>query len=118
MKVKCIAIDDEPLALRQIKSYIDKAGELELVAACRSAKEAQKVIAETKVDLIFVDINMPDMNGLDFVRSLDTAHYIVFTTAYPEFAIDGFKLNALDYLLKPFTFEEFMKATQIGRAHV
>ena len=112
MIVKCIAIDDEPLALRQIKSYIDKAEQLELVAACRSAKEAQKVIAETKVDLIFVDINMPDMNGLDFVRSLDTAHHIVFTTAYPEFAIDGFKLNAIDYLLKPFTFEEFMKATQ------
>lgn len=112
MIVKCIAIDDEPLALRQIKSYIDKAEQLELVAACRSAKEAQKVIAETKVDLIFVDINMPDMNGIDFVRSLDTTHYIVFTTAHPEFAIDGFKLNALDYLLKPFTFEEFMKATQ------
>ena len=112
MIVKCIAIDDEPLALRQIKSYIDKSEQLELVAACRSAKEAQKIIAETKVDLIFVDINMPDMNGLDFVRSLDTTHYIVFTTAHPEFAIDGFKLNALDYLLKPFTFEEFMKASQ------
>ena len=112
MIVKCIAIDDEPLALRQIKSYIDKAEQLELVAACRSAKEAQRIIAETKVDLIFVDINMPDMNGIDFVRSLDTTHYIVFTTAHPEFAIDGFKLNALDYLLKPFTFEEFMKASQ------
>lgn len=112
MVVKCIAIDDEPLALRQIKSYIDKAKQLELVAACRSAKEAQKIVAETKVDLIFVDINMPDMNGLEFVRSLDTAHYIVFTTAHPEFAIDGFKLNAIDYLLKPFTFEEFLKAAQ------
>ena len=112
MIVKCIAIDDEPLALRQIKSYIDKAEQLELVAACRSAEEASRVIAETKVDLIFVDINMPDMNGLDFVRSLTTAHHIVFTTAHPEFAIDGFKLNAIDYLLKPFTFEEFMKASQ------
>ena len=111
MIVKCIAIDDEPLALRQIKSYIDRAEQLELVAACRSALEAQQILSQTKVDLIFVDINMPDMNGLDFVRSLDSAHYIVFTTAHPEFAIDGFKLNALDYLLKPFTFEEFMKAT-------
>lgn len=111
MIVKCIAIDDEPLALRQIKSYIDRAEQLELVAACRSALEAQQILSQTKVDLIFVDINMPDMNGLDFVRSLDTAHHIVFTTAHPEFAIDGFKLNALDYLLKPFTFEEFMKAT-------
>ena len=110
--VRCIAIDDEPLALRQIKSYIDRAEQLELVAVCRSAREAQKVLEQNKVDLIFVDINMPDMNGLEFVRSLTSTHYIVFTTAHPEFAIEGFKLNAIDYLLKPFTFEEFMKAAQ------
>ena len=110
--VRCIAIDDEPLALRQIKSYIDRAEQLELVAVCRSAKEAQKVLEQNSVDLIFVDINMPDMNGLELVRSLTSTHYIVFTTAHPEFAIEGFKLNAIDYLLKPFTFEEFMKASQ------
>lgn len=110
--VRCIAIDDEPLALRQIKSYIDRAEQLELVAACRSAKEALKVLEQNRVDLIFVDINMPDMNGLELVRSLTSTHYIVFTTAHPEFAIEGFKLNAIDYLLKPFTFEEFMKAAQ------
>ena len=110
--VRCIAIDDEPLALRQIKSYIDRAEQLELVAVCRSAREGQKVLEQNKVDLIFVDINMPDMNGLEFVRSLTSTHYIVFTTAHPEFAIEGFKLNAIDYLLKPFTFEEFMKAAQ------
>ena len=110
--VRCIAIDDEPLALRQIKSYIDRAEQLELVAVCRSAKEAQKVLEQNSVDLIFVDINMPDMNGLELVRSLTSTHYIVFTTAHPEFAIEGFKLNAIDYLLKPFTFEEFLKAAQ------
>ena len=110
--VRCIAIDDEPLALRQIKSYIVRAEQLELVAVCRSAKEAQKVLEQNSVDLIFVDINMPDMNGLELVRSLTSTHYIVFTTAHPEFAIEGFKLNAIDYLLKPFTFEEFMKASQ------
>ena len=110
--VRCIAIDDEPLALRQIKSYIDRAEQLELVAVCRSAKEAQKVLEQNSVDLIFVDINMPDMDGLELVRSLTSTHYIVFTTAHPEFAIEGFKLNAIDYLLKPFTFEEFMKASQ------
>lgn len=110
--VRCIAIDDEPLALRQIKSYIDRAEQLELVAVCRSAKEAQKVLEQNSVDLIFVDINMPDMDGLELVRSLTSPHYIVFTTAHPEFAIEGFKLNAIDYLLKPFTFEEFMKASQ------
>lgn len=110
--VRCIAIDDEPMALRQIKSYIERTEQLELVAACRSAAEAQEVMNTTNVDMLFVDINMPDMNGVDFVRSLDTTHYIVFTTAHPEFAIEGFKLNAIDYLLKPFSYEEFMKASQ------
>ena len=97
--VRCIAIDDEPLALRQIKSYIEATEQLELVATCRSAAEAQSVVAAEKIDLIFVDINMPDLNGLDFVRSLTENYYIIFTTAYPEFAIDGFKLNAIDYVL-------------------
>ena len=110
--VRCIAIDDEPLALRQIKSYIERTETLELVATCRNAYEAQQVLEQQSVDLIFVDINMPDMNGLDFVRSLTTTHYIVFTTAHAEFALEGFKLNAIDYLLKPFSYEEFTKASQ------
>jgi two-component system LytT family response regulator len=110
--VRCIAIDDEPLALRQVKSYIERCEQLELVATCRSALEAQTVIEREKVDLIYVDINMPDLNGLDFVRSLDGSHYIIFTTAYPEHALEGFKLSAVDYLLKPFSYDEFMKASQ------
>ena len=110
--VRCIAIDDEPLALRQIKSYIERTGSLELVATCRNAFEAQDILATEAIDLIFVDINMPDMSGLDFVRSLTSSHYIVFTTAHAEFALEGFKLNAIDYLLKPFDYNEFMKATQ------
>jgi two-component system LytT family response regulator len=110
--VKCIAIDDEPLALRQITSYIDRTDQLELVAACRSAEEALKVVENEHVDLIFVDINMPDMNGLEFVRRLASNYFIVFTTAHSEFALEGFKLNAIDYLLKPFSYEEFMKASQ------
>ena len=110
--VRCIAIDDEPMALRQIKSYIERTEQLELVAVCRSAMEAQEVLKTATADLLFVDINMPDMNGLEFVRSIDSGHYIVFTTAHPEFALEGFKLNAIDYLLKPFSYEEFMKATQ------
>jgi two-component system LytT family response regulator len=99
------------MALRQIKSYIERTEQLELVAVCRSAREAQEVLKTTNVDLLYVDINMPDMNGLDFVRSTDGMHYIVFTTAHPEFAIEGFKLNAIDYLLKPFSYDDFMKAT-------
>ncbi len=110
--VRCIAIDDEPLALRQIKSYIDRVEQLELVATCRSAHDAKRILDSEKIDLIFVDINMPDLNGLDFVRSLTETYYIIFTTAHSEFALDGFKLNAIDYLLKPFTRDEFAKATQ------
>ncbi|MBR4964317.1 MAG: response regulator transcription factor [Alistipes sp.] len=110
--VRCIAIDDEPLALRQIKSYIDRTENMELVATCRSAHEARNILDNENIDLIFVDINMPDMNGLDFVRSLTTTHYIVFTTAHAQFALEGFKLNAIDYLLKPFTYDEFTKASQ------
>lgn len=109
--VRCIAIDDEPLALRQIQSYIERSEQLELVATFRSAVEAQKFLETNKVDLIYVDINMPDLNGLDFVRSLDGSHYIIFTTAHPEHALEGFKLNAVDYLLKPFSYDEFSKAT-------
>lgn len=110
--VRCIAIDDEPMALRQITSFIERTADLELVAACRSAIEAQTIMATKEIELIYVDINMPDLNGIDFVRSLPGNHYIIFTTAYAEFALEGFKLNAIDYLLKPFTYEEFLKATQ------
>lgn len=110
--VRCIAIDDEPMALRQLKSYIERTEQLELVGAFRSATEAQEALKDMAVDLIFVDINMPDVNGLDFVRGLTNTYYIVFTTAHPEFALEGFKLNAIDYLLKPFSYEEFMKASQ------
>ncbi|MBQ5738568.1 MAG: response regulator transcription factor [Alistipes sp.] len=110
--VRCIAIDDEPLALRQIKSYIERTEQLQLVGLCRSALEAQQMLEREEVDLIFVDINMPDMNGLEFVRSLTLSYFIVFTTAHSEFALEGFKLNALDYLMKPFSYEEFMKASQ------
>ena len=110
--VRCIAIDDEPMALRQIKSYIERTEQLELVAVCRSGMEAQEVLKTATADLLFVDIIMPDMNGLEFVRSIDSGHYIVFTTAHPEFALEGFKLNAIDYQLNPFSYEEFMKATQ------
>ena len=82
------------------------------MATCRSAIEAQQILEEQKIDLIFVDINMPDLNGIDFVRSLAGNYYVIFTTAYSEFALEGFKLNAIDYLLKPFTYDEFTKAIQ------
>ena len=108
--LKCIAIDDEPLALRQISAYIAKIPYLELAATFNNAIEAQQRLASERVDLIFVDINMPDLNGVDFVRALTNRPMVVFTTAYSEYAIDGFKLDAVDYLLKPFSFADFSRS--------
>lgn len=109
--LKCIAIDDEPLALRQITGYISKIPYLELVATCNNAIKAQQLLTQQAVDLIFVDINMPDLSGVDFVRTLINKPMVIFTTAYSEYAIEGFKLDAVDYLLKPFSFADFSRAT-------
>ena len=106
--IKCIAIDDEPLALKKLVTYIKKIPFLELVAQCRSAIEAQQVIENQPVEAIFLDINMPDLNGLDFSKG----PVMVFTTAYSEYAIEGYKANAVGYLLKPYGFDEFEAAAQ------
>lgn len=105
-----MAIDDEPLALRQLASYIKKVPYLELTAACNNALEAQQLLTSQQIDLLFVDINMPDLNGLDLIRSLIKRPMIIFTTAYSEYAIEGFRLDAVDYLLKPFSFADFSRA--------
>ncbi len=108
--IRCLAIDDEPLAIRQITGYIAKIPFLELVRTFTNAVEAQHYMLTESVDLIFVDINMPDLSGVDFVRSLATPPMVIFTTAYTEYAIEGFKLDAIDYLLKPFSFAEFSRS--------
>ena len=108
--IKCIAIDDEPLAVKKIAGYIGKIPFLQLVAECRSASEAMSVLSENDVQLLFIDINMPDINGMDFVKSLANPPYIVFTTAYSEYAVEGFQVEAVDYLLKPISFGNFLKA--------
>jgi two-component system LytT family response regulator len=110
MKISCIAIDDEPLAVKKIAGYIQKVPFLELVAECRSASEAMSVPGLKDIQLMFVDINMPDVNGMEFVKSLTNKPYIVFTTAYSEYAVDGFQVEAIDYLIKPVTFSNFLKA--------
>ena len=110
MIIKCIAIDDEPLAVKKIASYIQKIPFLELVAECRSAFEAMEIINNQPIQLLFIDINMPDLSGLDFVKSLTNKPFIVFTTAYSEYAVQGFQVEAVDYLLKPITFSYFLKA--------
>ena len=108
--ISCIAIDDEPLALRKLGDYIKKTPFLELESSCTSALEAMRVLSEKEIDLIFIDINMPDLNGMDFVKSLARKPMIIFTTAYPEFALEGFKVDATDYLLKPYNYQDFLHA--------
>lgn len=110
--IRCLAIDDEPLALKQLASYISRVPYFELVATCSSAIVAREVLEKEKVDALFVDINMPDLNGLDFVRSLESKPITVFTTAYSEYAVDGYKVNAVDYLLKPFGMSEFKASAE------
>jgi DNA-binding LytR/AlgR family response regulator len=110
MTIKCLAIDDEPFALKQIGAYITKTPFLELVALNNSALDALEYIYSNRIDLIFVDINMPDLNGVDFVKALKEKPHIIFTTAYSEYAIEGFKVNAIDYLLKPIGYKDFLKA--------
>ena len=108
--IRCLAIDDEPLALQQLVAYIRKVPFLELAAQCQSAVEARSYLEHDTVDVLFCDINMPDLNGMDFVKSLAVPPLIVFTTAYSEYAVEGFKVNAVDYLLKPFGLQDFQRA--------
>ncbi|MBR5087631.1 MAG: response regulator transcription factor [Muribaculaceae bacterium] len=110
--IRCVIIDDEPLALQQMEGYIKKVPYLELVASCQSAVDAKEIIENERVDAMFCDINLPELNGLDFVKSLDNPPMVVFTTAYSEYAVEGFQLNAIDYLLKPFGFEDMKRAAE------
>lgn len=108
--IRVLAIDDEPLALRQLATYIKKVEFLELAGECQSAPEAKEIMDREPIDALFIDINMPDVNGMDFVKSLDVPPLVVFTTAYSDYAVDGYKVNAIDYLLKPFSMADFRRA--------
>jgi len=108
--IRCIAIDDEPLALSQIASYIRKTPFLELAGLCESAADAIVLLENTLVDLMFVDINMPDLTGMEFVKTLQNPPKIVFVTAYGEYALEGFRVDAIDYLLKPIGYSDFLKS--------
>lgn len=111
MAIKCIVIDDERLARQYIKNYISKIPELELLGDFNSPLKALDLIKTGEVDLMFIDIQMPDITGIEFVRSLENPPKVIFTTAYQEYALEGFELSAIDYLLKPFSFERFFQAT-------
>ena len=110
--IRTIAIDDEPLALQLVKGYISKTPFLELAASFDNPLDAMEFLQENEVDLIFLDIQMPDLTGTEFTRVLGGSHKIVFTTAYEKYALEGFRLEAVDYLLKPFNYEEFLKAAR------
>ena len=107
---KCLILEDEPLAQNILKKYIEEHPSLELAAVCGHALEAQQLLARIQVQVIFLDINLPGVSGISFLKSLPHPPSIVFTTAYAEFAVEGFELDAVDYLVKPFSFERFLKA--------
>ena len=110
MKIKCIIVDDEHLAIKLLEDYISKMPQLELVAKCSGAPEAMSIIQNQTIDLMFLDVQMPDLTGIDFLKSLNKKPVVIFTTAYPEYALDGYALDVIDYLLKPISFERFVMA--------
>jgi DNA-binding LytR/AlgR family response regulator len=110
MNIRCIIVDDEPLAREGMERLVKDAGVFDLVAVCSNAMEANKILSQEKIDLMFLDIQMPGMRGIDFLKTLQTKPLVIITTAYPNFALEGFELNVLDYLVKPITAERFLKA--------
>jgi DNA-binding LytR/AlgR family response regulator len=110
MKIKCLVVDDEPLARDLLEGYIHKTPFLELVGKCRSAIEAMQALDEKEVDLLFLDIQMPELSGMEWSQTLSKEVKVIFTTAFEQYALEGYKVNALDYLLKPFNYPEFLKA--------
>lgn len=110
MTLKCLIVDDEPLAINVIRKHLEQFEGFELVGACQNAVEAFSIMTENQIDLIFLDINMPKLNGIDFLKSLENAPAIIVTTAYREYAVESFELDVVDYLVKPIAFPRFMKA--------
>jgi DNA-binding LytR/AlgR family response regulator len=110
MNVKCLIVDDEELALDVLEAYIERIDYLHLVGRCKSAMEALTVLNSQSVDLLFLDIQMPGLTGIQFLRSLSNPPAVIFTTAYSEYALQGFELEALDYLIKPISFERFINS--------
>jgi DNA-binding LytR/AlgR family response regulator len=110
MKTRCLIVDDEPLARELIRAHVEKLENFEIVDQCGDAMKALNVLREKQVDLIFMDIQMPQITGIDFLKTLKHPPKVIITTAYREYALEGFELDVVDYLLKPITFERFLKS--------
>jgi len=108
--IKTLIVDDEPLAVEILETYVNQIPQLELIGKCYNALDANKILNQQTIDLLLVDVQMPQMNGIELIKSLLNPPKFIFTTAYPEFAVEGFELNAVDYLLKPIDFNRFLKA--------
>lgn len=118
MKINCIIVDDEALARKGLEKYVKEIGFLELVGVCKNAMQANSLLNSEKVDLIFLDIEMPMLNGIDFLKALKQTPKIIFTTAYSEYALDSFEFDVLDYLVKPISFERFLQAANKAHRHI
>ncbi len=118
MKIRCAVVDDEFLARKYLMDYIQKVPTLELIGDFNSPLKASEVLRQKEVDLLFMDIQMPEMNGLEFLRTLNHKPQVILTTAYSEYALEGYELDVLDYLLKPFSFQRFLQAVHKAERHV
>ncbi len=116
--INTIIVDDEPLAQEILETYLQDYEDFELIGSCKNAMEANKLLKENKVDVMFLDIQMPQLNGIDFLKILENPPLVVFTTAFKEYALEGFELDALDYLLKPISKERFTKAVEKIRSEL
>ena len=117
MKLNCLIVDDEPVARKGLEEYVKEVNFLQLIAKCDGATKALPFMGEGMVDLIFLDVQMPKLSGIDFLKGLKNPPMIIFTTAYADYAVEGYSLDVIDYLLKPISFERFLKASQKAREY-